>query len=494
MQTFLESSFLQSLAFALLSSIWQMGLLWFATILFIRLFNLSSAQKFNIAFIAQLSGFVLFISTLVNAYQNDVSLASGAGAHAGNIYVYINVLMPYVAIVYLAMLVYKIVNLFFVYKVTQSLRQNDLHKMSATTRMFVEDISSLFSLRRKVRIYLSSKIKCPLTIGFLKPVILIPIAAVNYLSTEQMEAVILHELAHIKRADYGLFLLQAVIEKIFFFNIFSRMLGTVIEHERENACDDWVLQFKYNSIHYAEALLKLAKLQSSSSLAMAAAGKKNELLLVRIKRLMRRSDAQIEYKFNSLLFCLFTMIIAFGAMASFTLHEPVQSPQLGKQTQKVIEKPNTEITLSGISPAARMSIQNSRQKFAPSEKLTAQADPAKTPRLGNHSDAAIEMAANAPINVDPAYLINVNTTIDSLVDVAPAIDDAINKQLVLTPESYQKALSYQNFRQLETMLATTGDSVRVVENESSKDSYRKLITIEATDKNGNKHVYNVIVE
>ena len=44
------------------------------------------------------------------------------------------------------------------------------------------------------------------------------------------------------------------------------------------------------------------------------------------------------------------------------------------------------------------------------------------------------------------------------------------------------------------MLAVTGDSVRVIENENSKDSYRKLITIETTDKNGDKHVYNVIVE
>lgn len=471
-----------------------MGLLWFATILFIRLFNFSSAHKFNIAFIAQLSGFVLFIYTLLNTYQNDVSLRNAAAGYAGNIYAYINVVMPYLAIIYLAMLVYKIINLYFVYKVTQGLRHHDLQKISATSRMFVEDISALFSLRRKVKIFLSSKIKCPLTIGFLKPVILIPIAAVNYLSTEQMEAVILHELAHIKRADYGLFLLQAVIEKIFFFNIFSRMLGTIIEHERENACDDWVLQFKYNSIHYAEALLKLAKLQSSSSFAMAAAGKKKELLLVRIKRLMHRSDAKIEYKFNSLLFCLFTMIIAFGAMASFTLNEPVKSPEPAKHTQKITGKPNTEITLSGISPAARMSIQNSRHTFAPTEKLTAQADAEKRPKAENHSQPLIEMAATAPMNVDPAYLINVNTTIDSLVDIAPVVDDAINKQLVLTPETYQKALSYQNFKQLETMLATTGDSVRVIENESSKDSYRKLITIETTDKNGDKHVYNVIVE
>ena len=166
MQTFLESSFLQTLAYALLSSIWQMGLLWFATILFIRLFKFSSAQKFNIAFIAQLSGFVLFIYTLLNAYQNDVSLGNAAAGYAGNIYAYLNVVMPYLAILYLAMLVYKIINLYFVYKVTQGLRHHDLHKISATNRMFVEDISALFSLRRKVKIFLSSKIKCPLTIGF----------------------------------------------------------------------------------------------------------------------------------------------------------------------------------------------------------------------------------------------------------------------------------------------------------------------------------------
>ena len=74
-------------------------------------------------------------------------------------------------------------------------------------------MSELFSLRKKVKIYLSGKIICPLTTGFLKPVILIPVAAVNQLTTEQMEAVILHELAHIKRADYLLYILQSLVRK-----------------------------------------------------------------------------------------------------------------------------------------------------------------------------------------------------------------------------------------------------------------------------------------
>ncbi len=55
-------------------------------------------------------------------------------------------------------------------------------------------------------------------------------------------------------------------------------------------------------------------------------------------------------------------------------------------------------------------------------------------------------------------------------------------------------MSYQNFKQLETMLALTGDSITVTEDPHSRDNYKKLITIETTDKNGNKNIYKVIVE
>ena len=154
-------------------------------------------------------------------------------------------------------------------------------------------MSKLFSLHKKVSIYLSEKINCPLTIGFFKPIILIPLAAVNHLTIEQLEAVILHELAHIKRADYLLFIIQNLIDKIFFFNVFSKMLSNIIEKERENACDDWVLQFKYNSMHYAEALFKLGRLKATPVLAMSLTGRKENLLLARIKRLLHNPQKSL---------------------------------------------------------------------------------------------------------------------------------------------------------------------------------------------------------
>ena len=66
--------------------------------------------------------------------------------------------------------------------------------------------------------------------------------------------------------------------------------------------------------------------------------------------------------------------------------------------------------------------------------------------------------------------------------------------MVLDTDAYKKALSYQNFKQLETMLALTGDSITVTEDPRSKDNYKKLITIETIDKNGNKNIYKVVVE
>ena len=84
--------------------------------------------------------------------------------------------------------------------------------------------------------------------------------------------------------------------------------------------------------------------------------------------------------------------------------------------------------------------------------------------------------------------------IDSLTQVIPEYNAAINKQFVLSQEDYKQALSYSNFKQLEAMLALTGNTVNITESDISKDSYKKQITVETIDKNGDKHVYNVIVE
>jgi beta-lactamase regulating signal transducer with metallopeptidase domain len=495
MQAFLQSAFLQALSQSLIASIWQMALLWFATILLLRLFKFSSAQKFNIAFTAQLSGLILFIYTCINAYNNASTSALITLTVQNSFLLTLNTWliagMPYLTTVYLGILMYKLCKLAICYNATKGLRKYQLKKISANQRIFVQQMSELFSLNRKVKIFLSEKIACPLTIGFLKPIILIPVAAVNHLTAEQMEAVILHELAHIKRADYLLFILQNLIDKIFFFNVFSAMLSNIIELERENACDDWVLQFRYNSMHYAEALFKLGRLKALPVPAIPFGGKKESFLLIRIKRLLHNPQSKPTYNFQPVLIGLFSLLIMVGLVISVTVKPLPKNDSVNQivtgEASKIIQPVAFK---EKIEPA--LTLKKSNKNLQKKELANQTAFKDEQQKLRDLQQQVLNTQIKQALKQN--YLVQVSQSLDSLKSILPQYQQAINTQVNVTPELVQKAISYQNFKTLEAMLAASGDSISITETESSKNSYQKEITIQSMDKNGNKHIYTVIVQ
>ena len=500
MQLFLQSSFLQALAYSLIASVWQMALLWLAVIVLLKIFKLSSAQKFNVAFIAQFSGFVLFIYTCINAYKaghgkiitglNETNLITSLNS-------VVSIIMPYITVLYLGILLFKLVNLTIVFNKTLSFKKKNLKKIAAEQRIFVQQVSELFSIHRKVKIYLSEKIICPLTTGFFKPVILIPVAAINHLTTQQLEAVILHELAHIKRADYVLYILQSLVEKIFFFNIFSMMLGEIIERERENACDDWVLQFRYNSMHYAEALFKLGRLKAMPAMALPLQGKKDNLLLMRIKRLLHHKHRNA-YDIRPVLLGLFSLILCAGLLTSAPRKMPKEFIGLNINS---INHTRNNYTLN-VEPAASDKDVAVKESKNSSKKLTG-IETSKTLSVANATiktgkEVAMEAYKAALKDRETAVQLNqeniYNVAEQSYNSLKPQYSQAVTKKVKLNEAMLQKALSYQNFKQLEAMLEASGDSIIVKENKATKNSYKKLLTIESFDKDGNKHVYSVVVE
>ncbi len=135
------------------------------------------------------------------------------------------------------------------------------------------------AIQKKVQLWVSEFVTSPVTIGFLKPVILVPLAAINHLTPQQLEAVLLHELSHIKRFDYLVNLIINFIQSVLYFNPFAKAFVKIVEREREKSCDEMVLQFQYDSHEYATALLTLEKAnRENKPLAIAAAGKRNDLL------------------------------------------------------------------------------------------------------------------------------------------------------------------------------------------------------------------------
>ena len=124
----------------------------------------------------------------------------------------------------------------------------------------------------------------PLVIGYWRPVILMPLGALAGLTAEQVEAILIHELAHIRRADYLIGLAQSLVEGLFFFHPAVWWISAVVRAEREYACDDAVVELRPDARAYAAALATLEQGRSTAIEAAAAANGGN--LVKRIRRLL----------------------------------------------------------------------------------------------------------------------------------------------------------------------------------------------------------------
>lgn len=154
---------------------------------------------------------------------------------------------------------------------------------------YIADSAARLGIHRIVGLAEATTISSPMVIGYLKPVILVPVGMMTGLTTEQLETVFLHELAHIRRHDFLVNLIQSLVETIFFFNPFVWILSNIIRREREYCCDDMVVRCHGGTRAYAYALVHLAGARlGTPGFAMSLANDKNQLLN-RIKRIMEKS-------------------------------------------------------------------------------------------------------------------------------------------------------------------------------------------------------------
>lgn len=281
-----QANFLQALGWAVLNSLWQMALLWLLFHLITSLIRSSKATfKSSLASLLLISGFAWFLYTFFSFYNSpgtDELILSNSFLNQfeiQNVNSWLEQALPVASILYLGLLVFPVAHFIRNYRYVQVIRQYGLSKADVMLRIFVKKVAVRMGISKKVKILISEFVSSPVTIGFLKPVILVPLAAINQLSTQQMEAVLLHELSHIKRYDYLVNLVINFIQTILYYNPFVRAFVKIVEREREKSCDEMVLQFQYDSYEYATALLTLEKTNiENKPLAIGATGKKNDLL------------------------------------------------------------------------------------------------------------------------------------------------------------------------------------------------------------------------
>ncbi len=148
------------------------------------------------------------------------------------------------------------------------------------------DLAARIRVNKNVRLLESAMVRVPMAIGYLKPVVLLPLGALNGVPAQQMEAILVHELAHIRRRDYLVNLLQSVLEVIFFYHPVVWWLSQNIRIERENICDDIAITITGNTMEFAKALTNIQEMNlGSPALAAGLSGKNKNRLVNRIRRL-----------------------------------------------------------------------------------------------------------------------------------------------------------------------------------------------------------------
>ena len=155
--------------------------------------------------------------------------------------------------------------------------------------------ASELALRSQPLVQCCEQVTGPLVVGVLRPAVLLPVAVVSKLSTEQIEAVIRHEFAHFKRFDHIAIVIQRGIESVLFFHPTTWYLSRQIHEFRELACDDLVIQSGADRLGYVTTLLKVAELRSSLATqltAVAMDGNEPSKLRRRVSRLLGESVPQ----------------------------------------------------------------------------------------------------------------------------------------------------------------------------------------------------------
>lgn len=165
--------------------------------------------------------------------------------------------MPWVVALWLAGATAFLLRLLGGWMLALGLRYRMVRAASAEWQRTFERLKARISVTRRVRLLVSGVLDSPAVIGWLRPIVLVPAGALAGLPSEQMEALLFHELAHIRRHDYLVQILQSVIEAVFFYHPGVWWISGHMHAEREVCCDDIVVSITGDAAIYARALAEV---------------------------------------------------------------------------------------------------------------------------------------------------------------------------------------------------------------------------------------------
>jgi len=344
----LFNTIITAFGWSIFHSLWQGAIIY--GLLFLALTTLprmSARLKHNLAFGAICLMFGAFLLTFVSTLKTPNS-ASNINIRPGvsfsqeisqtpesfSLAVIAEQFFPYLVALYIAGLLVQITLLIHSYRKLDSLKRSEHIPVPTIWHQRFLEVLTQLKIRRAVQFKLSNKVNVPLVIGYFKPLILFPFSMASQLNLQQVEAILIHELSHVRRNDFLLNLIKTCIETTLFFNPFVWLSSKFISIEREHDCDDLVVEFTGQPVSYAHALLKIEilKEKDTPALSLAASGS-SQHLYHRIKRITDMKTTYMNVKQR-----IFAVSLTLGTIISLAWVSPAKDKEQVKTAAKDVVK------------------------------------------------------------------------------------------------------------------------------------------------------------
>jgi len=375
LNTILPETYRIAIGWTILHSIWQIALVSITFYFFLRLNDKKSASwKYKLSFSSLL--FIMMVSAITFrvCLSNTTVLPNDRAIHvssANNLDTSISPETDYSSYIFskiedhipLLVNIWFVGAALFIFRLGSNFSAINNLKKSAKVNIpdrwirFADTQKLKMGIGRNLSMLSSTAVTCPITFGNIKPIILIPASLIFHLSPAQLEAIITHEMAHIKRKDYLHNIIQSAMEAIFFYHPCFWWINGYVREQRENACDDMAIHYGVDPKDLAYGLAEVLNHAHELSPEIAlAAGARNQPTLSRIKRMLGFENNKT--KFPSLI--SYTMIFTMLISASLVL---------GANHVSTLENDNFLVTDAHFSPNVPWNLPyNQVQDTIPSKK------------------------------------------------------------------------------------------------------------------------------
>jgi len=325
MQQYLQGHFVQTLSWTLFHSLWQAA--FFAALAGIAMQvskNSTPGLRYNILGGIFLSFTGVSAATFIFLWTNHSTAIHHTQVITGGTIKGYPLLQPLLYYfreysagffgIWLMIFLLKSIRLIIDLKDISRIRHTHISSPDPVWQQRFRDLAQRLNLQYTIQLIESGRITIPATVGFLKPCVLLPLGLLSRLPPYQIEAILLHELAHIKRNDFLNNTIQKIVETLFFFNPFLLWIAKLLREEREHCCDEIVLAHTQDKKGLIQALISFREYQLSVQGLHLNFGNNKAQLLQRVKRMASQQNKVLSY--TEKLFVTASLLLFIGMCCS----------------------------------------------------------------------------------------------------------------------------------------------------------------------------------